>query len=100
MLYVAWYVIGLVVLEVDPSTYNAMNRLYGTLGARLVLCAVLLALLYHLLDGVRIFAQDARPRLLAHELLLRAVVRFVLLAVWVPAAVGMLWPAVRTWFSR
>lgn len=100
LVYVAWYVIGLVVLQRAPGAFNAMNRFYGSIGARVVLCGVLLALLFHLLDGLRVTAQDALPRLAAHELGLRATVRFVLLAAWIPAAAAVLWPAIRTWFSR
>ncbi len=100
LVYVAWYVVGLVVLQRSAGTYNALNRFYGGLVPRVVLCGVLLAVLYHLLDGVRATAQDALPRLAGHEVLLRATVRFLLLAVWIPASVVVLWPAIRTWFSR
>ena len=100
LLYVAWYVVGLVVMQRSPATYNALNRFIGGVGMRVLLCGVLLAVLYHLLDGVRVTALDAIPRLAPHEVLLRTVVRFLLLAAWIPASVAVLWPAVRTWFSR
>jgi len=100
LLYVAWYVVGLVVLKADPGAYNGLNRFYGGGGARVVLCGVLLAVLYHLLDGVRVTAQDGIPRLAAHEVALRTAVRFVLLAAWIPLSVAVLWPVIRTWFSR
>jgi succinate dehydrogenase hydrophobic anchor subunit len=100
LLYVAWYVIGLVVLQRSPGAYNALNRFSGGVGMRILLCGVLLAVLYHLLDGLRVTALDAIPRLAPHEVVLRTTVRFLLLAAWIPASVAVLWPAIRTWFSR
>jgi succinate dehydrogenase/fumarate reductase cytochrome b subunit len=100
LLYACWYVIGLVVLEISPTAYNSMNRAYGSLAFRLVLAAVALALIFHLADGTRVAITGLFPRTRAHDLGLRASARFVTLAAGIPAIVVILWPAIRSWFSR
>lgn len=98
--YVCWYVLGLVVLEASPSGYNSMNGFYASLPFRVVLCVVALALIVHLVDGVRFTLVDLWPRLVGRDAGLRAAARFVICASWIPAALVLLWPAVRGWFAR
>ena len=97
--YVAWYVLGLVVLDTDPARYNALNRATGNLAARLVLAGVLLALVFHLLDGLRVAIEDLVPGVARRDLQLRVGVRFLVPALWIPGALVLVWPAVRSWFS-
>lgn len=97
--YVCWYIAGLVVLEASPSAYNALNRFYGSLGFRVVLAAVLLALVFHLVDGLRVTVEDLVPGWDRHDLVLRTIARFLVPVMWIPAALVVVWPAVRGWFS-
>lgn len=97
--YVVWSVLGLVLLDRDPSAYNALNRGTGNLVARLVLAGVLLALVFHLVDGLRVALIDLVPRFRRHDLGLRTIASFLVPALWIPATVVLLWPAVRGWFS-
>lgn len=97
--YVAWYVVGLVVLDTDPARYNALNRATGNLTARLLLAGVLLALVFHLLDGLRVAIEDLVPGVARRDLQLRVGVRFLVPALWIPGALVLVWPAVRSWFS-
>jgi succinate dehydrogenase hydrophobic anchor subunit len=97
--YVCWYIAGLVVLDVSPSAYNALNRFYGSLGFRVVLAGVLLALVFHLIDGLRVTVEDLIPGWDRHDLLLRTITGFLVPVVWIPAALVVVWPAVRGWFS-
>ena len=98
--YVVWYVGSLVLLGLNPSAYNRFNQFYASVGARAVLAAVLGALIFHLLDGLRATAQQFLPRFAGHELVLRSAVGFLTFALWIPGALIVMWPAIRSWFSR
>ena len=98
--YVVWYVLGLALLDRNAAAYNRFNRFYASIGARLVLAAVLLALVFHLFDGLRLTAEQFSDRMAGHELGMRATVRFLTFAVWIPGAVAVLWPSISSWFSR
>lgn len=98
--YVIWYIAGLILLEANPSAYTRANQAYGSLGARFVLGLVLIALLFHLFDGLRTVGEQLIPRLTRHDLGLRAAVRFCTFALWIPGALVLVWPAIRTWFAR
>lgn len=97
--YVVWVIVDLVVLSTSGVAYTQMHQSLGSLGFRLVLCAAWLALLYHGLDGVRVALLDTVPRLAARERVARGMVSFVLLAIWIPTALVIVWPAVRRWFA-
>lgn len=100
LVYVCGYIGVLVVLESSPTAYNSLYRtMAGTFG-RTLLCAFVLALLFHLLDGLRSTIEDLRPDLIPRDVALRAAVRFVTFAVWVPTSVVLLWPSIRGWFAR
>lgn len=97
--YVLWYVVDLAVLAVSAPAYNALHRFYGSLAMRVVWCAVLLALLFHALDGLRRTLVDLVPRFGRVDRWSRALVRFLLPAIGIPGAVVLLWPSIRWWFS-
>ena len=98
--YVVWYVADLVLLDTRPFTYVTVHRTYGNLAVRLVFAGVLLGLLFHAIDGLRSTLTDLVPAVARRDLALRAGARFLTFAVWVPATLVLLWPAVRTWFAR
>jgi succinate dehydrogenase hydrophobic anchor subunit len=98
--YVCWYIVDLVVLDTNPSGFTAAHRVYGNVAFRGLFALVFLAIVFHGLDGLRVTVTDALPRSRRHDVGLRAAVRFATFAVWIPAAVALLWPAIREWFSR
>jgi succinate dehydrogenase cytochrome b subunit len=95
LVWALWIVVQLVVLRVDPLRFDQLHDWSGALGARLAACAVLAALLYHALDGLRIVVLESvrvpGPRLRG---LVDATVLFLWLALGVPAATVVLWPAI------
>lgn len=97
--YIAWIVVDLAVLAVSGPAYLSLHEALGSLGARLVLCAAWLAILYHGLDGLRVVATEFAPRLRARERFLRGAVAFLVFATWIPTSLVIVWPAVRRWFA-
>ena len=100
LLYVVWYVVDLVVLDTNPSGFTAAHRVYGNVAFRALFALVFLAIVFHGIDGLRSTVTDAFPRLRRHDVGLRASVRFLTFAVWIPATAILVWPAIREWFSR
>jgi hypothetical protein len=99
LVYVVWYVVDLLVLDLSPSTFNATHRLDGSVGMRLVFAVVFGGILLHGLDGLRVIAGDLWPPLRGHDAGLRFVVNFLAVAIWIPSTVVLLWPAIQFWFA-
>lgn len=97
--YLVWVAIDLVVAAVDRRAFTTIHEAYGSLLARLVVAAVLVAVVFHSLDGLRRLLEEVRPRLVRHDGRLRAVIAFATAALSVPGVLVVLWPAVRGWFS-
>jgi succinate dehydrogenase/fumarate reductase cytochrome b subunit len=74
------------------TTFNRWGAALGSLGARVVLCGVVLATLFHSLDGLRRLMGEAVPRTKEHDLRWRAWVLFVTWAVALPCFAVILWP--------
>ena len=74
------------------ATFNRWGDAMGSLGARVVVCGVVLATLFHSLDGLRRLLAEAVPRTREHDLRWRAGVLFVTWAVAVPCFAMILWP--------
>jgi succinate dehydrogenase/fumarate reductase cytochrome b subunit len=73
-------------------TYNRWGDAMGSLGARFVLCVVVLAGLFHTFDGVRRLLVSLAPRLAGREQQLRAAVLFLTWATAIPCAAAIVWP--------
>jgi len=97
--YLVWYVLDLLLYAQAPSTFNAAHRLYGNVGVRAILAVVLLGILVHGTDGMRVTLIDLRPRLVSRDPWLRAAARFVTFAVWIPMALALFWPLIRSWIA-
>lgn len=97
--YLVWVAIDLVVAAVNRRAFTTIHEAYGSLPARLVVGAVLVAVVFHTLDGLRRLVEELRPELARRDQRFRAVVAFATAAVSVPGVVVVLWPAVRGWFS-
>lgn len=98
-IYVLWYVGDLTVLNTSANRYNSTHRFYGNLGVRVVWSLVLLALVFHALNGLRLTLTDLAPRTARRDPLLRAIVAFLTFAIATPGAFLVLWPSIRFWFS-
>jgi succinate dehydrogenase / fumarate reductase cytochrome b subunit len=75
-----------------PETYDQVHRLYGNVLLRLFEVGLLLALLFHSFNGLRIVAIDFFPEAVRNQRrLLHAVVALTLLA-GIPGGVVIVWP--------
>ena len=100
LFYVVWRIADLALLDASPDGFNTARRALGTIGLRAVIALVFLAILFHGLNGLRVFVADLLPRSARLELWWRALVSCLTLAIWMPCALVVLWPAVRDWFVR
>jgi succinate dehydrogenase/fumarate reductase cytochrome b subunit len=98
--YVVGYALDLIVLGLDPALFNRVHRFLGGFGTRVLVAVVGVAVLFHAVDGLGRAATDLWPALARHRVGLAALGRFVTLAVGLPAATAVVWPAVRAWWLR
>ena len=77
----------------DRDRFNRWGAAMGSLGARLVLCVVVLATLFHTLDGLRRTAGRGVPAPVDQDTpALRAAVLFVTWAMALPCFAVIVWP--------
>jgi succinate dehydrogenase / fumarate reductase cytochrome b subunit len=86
------HVIDVSLVNIDAELYNDVHELYGNVLLRLFECGLLLALLYHSFNGLRIIAVDFFPGVIEHEKQLTGVVTFFTLALGIPGSLIILWP--------
>ena len=86
------HIVDVSLVNIDPELYNDVHALYGNVLLRLFECGLLLALLYHSFNGLRIIAVDFFPGAIKHEKQLTGAVVFFTLALGIPGSVVILWP--------
>lgn len=96
--YAAWAVVDLVLAGVARASFNRLHELYASFLARAVIAVVVVAALFHVLDGVRRLVEEVRPAWVGRDATLRAGVAFATAALGVPAVVVVLWPTVQGWW--
>ncbi len=72
--------------------FNRWGAAMGSLGARLVLCGVVLATLFHTFDGLRRMLPDVVPSLVDQDRRLRAAALFATWALALPSFAVIVWP--------
>jgi succinate dehydrogenase/fumarate reductase cytochrome b subunit len=82
----------------DRNRFNRLGAAMGSLGARLILCAVVLAALFHTLDGLRRLLAEVAPAVRRRDEPIRAGVLFATLALGLPAMAVVVWPWVTETF--
>lgn len=93
-LYVVFFAIEIAVAGLSPRVYNRLHQIQGNAFSRLVLALVVLAAIFHGLNGLRVTVCDMAPKLNAHEQGMRFAVQFLTFAVGIPAAFVVLWPSI------
>ncbi len=76
----------------DRNRFNRWGAAMGSLGARLVICVVVLATLFHTFDGLRRLVAEVAPGSVAHDVRIRAAVLFLTWAVAIPCFAAIVWP--------
>ena len=82
----------------DRNRFNDWSAVMHSLGARLVLCVVVLAALFHTFDGLRRLLVEVAPATARHEARMRAGVLFLTWALAIPAGVLIVGPWVSETF--
>ncbi len=57
--FLALHILDVALYAVSPHRFDEVHALYGTAGMRVFECGLLLALVYHALNGLRVVAIDA-----------------------------------------
>ena len=86
------HIVDVSLVNIDPELYDDVHALYGNVLLRLFECGLLLALLYHSFNGLRIIAVDFFPGAIKREKDLTGVVVFFTLALGIPGSVVIMWP--------
>ena len=91
LVYVVIFSLSLTGLD-DRAQFNRWGHAMGSIGARIALCGVMVAGLFHGLDGLRRMAIDVRPDLAEQNPRWRATVLFFTWALAIPAMAVIVWP--------
>ena len=86
------HIVDVSLINIDTDLYDEVHDLYGNVLLRIFECGLLLALLYHSLNGIRIVLVDFFPGAIKNEKALTGVVTFLTLAVGIPGSLVILWP--------
>ena len=86
------HIVDVSLINFDAETYDEVHELYGNVLLRIFEVGLLLALLFHSLNGIRIVLIDFFPGMVRNERKLYAVVLFLTLAVGIPCGYVILKP--------
>lgn len=86
------HIVDVSLVNIDADLYNTVHELYGNILLRLFECGLLLALLYHSMNGLRIVLVDFFPGVIRREKMLTGLVVFITLAAGIPGSLVILWP--------
>jgi len=74
------------------DSFDRWGAAMGSLGARLAICLVVLATLFHSFDGLRRMLPEVAPTLIGRDRQLRAGVLFATWALALPCFAVIVWP--------
>ena len=86
------HIVDVSLINIDMELYDEVHELYGNILLRVFECGLLLALLYHALNGLRIIVVDFYPSAARHERRLTAAVVVLTLGAGIPGSIVILWP--------
>jgi len=86
------HIVDVSLVNADVDLYDEVHALYGNILLRLFECGLLLALLFHSLNGLRIVIVDFFPRAVANEQMLTTGVVALTLLAGIPGSLIILWP--------
>jgi succinate dehydrogenase cytochrome b subunit len=91
-LFLLLHIVDVSLINADTELYDEVHALYGNILLRVFECGLLLALLFHSLNGLRIVIVDFFPRAVANEKALTAGVVALTVLAGVPGCLVILWP--------
>jgi len=86
------HIVDVSLVRLDVDLYDEVHDLYGNILLRVFECGLLLALLFHSFNGLRIVLVDFFPGAIRNEKLLTAVVTGLTLVLGIPGSLVILWP--------
>jgi succinate dehydrogenase / fumarate reductase cytochrome b subunit len=86
------HIIDVSLVNADVELYDEVHALYGNILLRIFECGLLLALLFHSMNGLRIVIVDFFPRAVANEKALTYGVVAITLLAGIPGSLVILWP--------
>lgn len=86
------HIVDVSLVNADVELYDEVHALYGNILLRIFECGLLLALLFHSLNGLRIVIVDFFPRAIANEKALTTGVVVLTLLAGIPGSIVILWP--------
>jgi succinate dehydrogenase / fumarate reductase, cytochrome b subunit len=86
------HIVDVSLVNADVELYDEVHDLYGNILLRIFECGLLLALLFHSFNGLRIVIVDFFPRAVPNEQKLTAVVVALTLLIGIPGSIVILWP--------
>jgi len=86
------HIVDVSLVNADVDLYDEVHALYGNILLRIFECGLLLALLFHSLNGLRIVIVDFFPRAVHNERFLTYGVVTLTLAAGIPGCLVILWP--------
>lgn len=95
LLFLFIHIVETFMISLGPELYNHSLALYNTAFFRVAEVALLFAVMYHAVNGIRVTLQDLWPALWVRERALIWVAAILLLVVFVPLAVLGLLPVFR-----
>ncbi len=91
-LFLLLHIVDVSLINADTDLYDEVHQLYGNILLRIFECGLLMALLFHSLNGLRIVIVDFFPRAVANEKALTAGVVTLTLLAGIPGCLVILWP--------
>jgi succinate dehydrogenase / fumarate reductase cytochrome b subunit len=86
------HIVDVSLVNADVELYDEVHALYGNILLRIFECGLLLALVFHSLNGLRIVIVDFFPRAVANERALTTGVVVLTLLIGIPGSIVILWP--------
>ena len=86
------HIVDVSLINANVELYDEVHALYGNILLRIFECGLLLALLFHSLNGLRIVIVDFFPRAVHNERALTYGVVTLTLLAGIPGSLVILWP--------
>ena len=86
------HIVDVSLVRLDVELYDEVHDLYGNILLRIFECGLLMALLFHSFNGLRIVLVDFFPGAIRNEKALTGVVTTLTLVLGIPGSLVILWP--------
>ena len=86
------HIVDVSLIRLDVDLYDDVHDLYGNILLRVFECGLLLSLLFHSFNGLRIVLVDFFPGAIRNEKSLTAVATGLTLVLGIPGSLVILWP--------